>query len=72
MIDVDVGGERRWELGQGFGYSDPMKEDVRVEEESESRAVKSGVGHGSRYRQNDETATMGTGTTTSAGVSDDE
>ena len=47
MIDVDVGGERRWESGQGVSYSDPMKEDVRAEEESESRAAKSGVGHGS-------------------------
>ena len=44
MIDVGVGGERRWESGQGVGYSDPMREEVRVEEGSESRAVKSGVG----------------------------
>ena len=44
MIDIDVGGERRWESGQSIGYSDPMREDVRVEEDSESRAVKSGVG----------------------------
>ena len=43
MIDVGVGGERRWESGQGVGYSDPMREEVRVEEGSESRAVKSGV-----------------------------
>ena len=26
MIDVGVGGERRWESGQGVGYSDPMRE----------------------------------------------
>ena len=37
MIDVGIGGERGWEPGKGVGYSDPVREEVRVE----SRAVKS-------------------------------
>ena len=54
MMDVGVGGERRWEAGQGVGYSDPMREEVRVEEGSESRAVKSGVGQESMALSNAE------------------